>query len=181
VNCTYVIGEPGAGKSTLVDHLTRAVPYEEAEQPFPHRRYEGGVLELGRRRHEFSGTDALAMNIQPEVARWVEGIHPRLLLAEGDRLGNAKFFDHLIAIGYNLRIYALLGARQAFIQRELRGSGQNDTWLKGRQTKVARLCAKYEDRVIVLPVGGRPSDLEKEFVDDPVVANLRAARELVTA
>lgn len=181
MNCTYVIGEPGAGKSTLVDHLTRAVPYEEAETPFPHRRYDGGVLELGRRRHEFSGTDALSMSVQPEVSRFVEGVHPRLLLAEGDRLGNAKFFDHLLRLGYDLRIYVLEGPERAAMQRDLRGSKQDAKWLKGRQTKVAGLVRQYGDRVIVLPAGGRLPELEAAFRDDPVVATLRAARELVTA
>jgi energy-coupling factor transporter ATP-binding protein EcfA2 len=140
MHATYVIGAPGAGKTTLIDHLTRALPVDVAEQPFAHRSYDCGVLEIGRRRKGgFSGTDALAMSVQPQVQQLVEGVRPKLLLAEGDRLANAKFFDFLIGLGYDLTVYVLDGPK-VVVQRGLRGSDQEATWLEAG----ARLAALEE-------------------------------------
>lgn len=173
MKATYIIGEPGAGKSTLVDHLTRGLPHETAEQPFAHRYYDCGVFEIGRRRHEFSGTDALAMNVQPEAIRFIEGIRPALLLAEGDRLANEKFFKALVAIGYELTVYVVAGSERAALQRSLRGTGQNAAWVKGRITKNARLAESR--RAILIPAGAKLSEMEA-LMGDPVSMALRNAR-----
>jgi P-loop Nucleotide Kinase3 len=169
---TYVIGAPGAGKTTLLDHLTRGLPVDTAETPFPHRRYDCGVLELGRRRHEFSGTDALSMSIQPVVTTFIEGVRPRMLLAEGYRLGNDKFFRALVSLGYELTVYVIAGPRVATM-RALRGSEQNATWAKGRETKVAKLSSAWD--ATVLTAGARLADLEG-LMNDPVALALKEAR-----
>lgn len=175
---TYVIGEPGAGKSTLVDHLTRAVHHEEAESPFPHRVYEirprEFVWELGRRRAGgFSGTDALSMSVQPMVENFIEGIRPRMLLAEGDRLANDKFFHFLVGLGYQLAVYEVRGPERADLHRRIRGSKQDAHWLKGRQTKVRRLTDRWAPAI--LPAGAPLADLEL-LMTDPVSEALKAGR-----
>lgn len=141
----YVIGEPGAGKSTLIQALTDGHPCETTDSPFPMRRYDCGPLELGKRRDDFSGTDALAMNIQPKVQQFIEGVRPALLLAEGDRLGNAAFFAFLRSVGYDLRIVYLDAEGVAVERRIARGSSQNEAWLRGRATKVKRLAMTEPD------------------------------------
>lgn len=170
----YLIGEPGSGKSTLMEYLTADLPYEEYDQPFAFRRYDCGPLELGKRRDKFSGTDALALNVQPAVERWVEGILPALLLAEGDRLANDKFWAHLIELGYTLHIYQLWGPQAAARQRLDRGTQQDERWIAGRVTKVTGLRKRWGG--IVLPVGAPLAELA-ERMTDPVAAALKEAKE----
>lgn len=165
---TYIIGEPGVGKSTLVGWLTEGLPYEETDSPFAFRRYDCGVTELGRRREAFSGTDALAMDVQPKVTAYIEAVQPRLVLAEGDRLANRKFFTFLREQGYDLYVYALVGAKVAERQREQRGSQQNATWLAGRRTKIVNLI----DSDTIMLEAGMPSDYFYELMADPVCRTL---------
>lgn len=169
MDALYVIGEPGAGKSTLVEYLTAGLPYEETDSPFAMRRYDCGVLELGRRREAFSGTDALGMSVQPKVVQFLEGVQPKLVLAEGDRLGNGKFFASLYNLGYNLWLYELFGADTARRHREQRGSHQDPKWLKGRQTKVAALGERFD--AIGLRAG-MPMDYYTDLMADPVTDRL---------
>lgn len=171
-----VIGEPGAGKSTLVEFITADLPHEESDSPFPFRRYDCGVLELGRRRPGgFGGTDALALNVQPAVVQFLEGVRPRLLLFEGDRLANGKMFTALVNMGYRLNIFELWGARAASAQRATRGSSQDAAWLAGRQTKVRGLRKAWGATTLA---AGRPVDELANRMADPVSTALRKAKEV---
>jgi energy-coupling factor transporter ATP-binding protein EcfA2 len=170
----YVIGEPGAGKSTLVKHLTRGLPYEDTTSPFAFRRYDCGVWELGARRPDFSGTDALGLSVQPVVERTLEGFKPKLVIAEGDRLANAKFFEAARGMGYTLHIVHLAGLGVAAMQRQIRGSNQNEAWVKGRRTKVYALAAQYG--ALELPAG-TPLGALTAAINNPVAIALDEARE----
>lgn len=177
----YIIGEPGVGKSTLTRHLTRGLPYEDTDSPFAMRRYDCGVLELGGHRKDYPGTDTLALDVQPKVVEFLEGYESKYLLAEGDRLANAKFFDSLLAMGYNLAVVAIIGPEVAAKQRKVRDSHQNATWLKGRQTKVERLIVEFNALVTIVDAGQRLQPTEDWISDLAVVAKLRAAREAFLA
>lgn len=170
---TYLIGEPGAGKSTLMAHLTRSIPYEELEWPFAHRVYGHVVWELGKRRPDFPGTDALAMNVQPAVLSWLAANKPPLVIAEGDRLGNSSFLNAVVGMGYALHTYVLLGEEAADLHRRLRGSRQDEKWVRGRRTKVFNVAAAFGSTT--LPAGAPLSHLEALLVaeKDPVVMELR--------
>lgn len=169
----YIIGEPGTGKTTLAEYLTEGLSFEETDHPVPFRRYDCGVVELGRRRPGgFSGTDALAMNIQPAVVAFLEGVRPRLLFAEGDRLANDKFFAAAEAMGYVLSVYQLWGPKVAETQRSARGSQQDPSWLAGRATKVKGLRQRWNG--LVLPAGAPLAELAARM-DDEVSRVLRKA------
>jgi hypothetical protein len=170
----YVLGEPGVGKSTFVEYITRGIGWESAELPVPFRRYDCGVWELGKRRREYSGTDALAMNAQPAVEQLLEGVSPALILAEGDRLANAKFFHRAEELGYTLHTVTLLGSEIAAAQRTLRGSKQDESWLRGRQTKVRRLSDAFPGRLLQ---AGMALHILEDAVHNPVMDALRNARE----
>lgn len=161
---TYIIGEPGVGKSTLVEWITEGHNPDTTDSPFSFRRYDNGVTELGKRRADFSGTDALSMSVQPTVQKYIEAVSPALVLAEGDRLANRKFFDFLKEQGYEVYVYAIVGSKTAARQREERGSRQDDTWLRGRQTKVHNLI----DGDTIILEAGMPPDYYRELMMDPI-------------
>jgi hypothetical protein len=144
----YIIGEPGSGKSTLMEAATRGLRWQVQRKPFAMRWLElpSGQLavELGERRDSFSGTDALSMSVMPKVLTWLEERHSEIVIGEGDRLSSAKFFQAAERVG-ELGIAALWGtpalleARRRMRAAALGKPQQDSTWLKGRQSKVANL------------------------------------------
>jgi hypothetical protein len=185
MDAMILLGQPGAGKTTLAEYLTEGLPYEETDSPFAFRRYDCGVLELGKRRPGgFGGTDALAMNVQPKVLAFLEAIRPKLLFFEGDRLSNDSMFRALQDMGAVLSIYELWAPQaQLEAQRRLRVAElgtvpQNATWLAGRATKVRNL--RREWKPTTLPSGATMDDLVSRMTD-PVSVTLRKARGWVPA
>lgn len=139
----YLIGRPAAGKSTLAAALVEGLDVEEHLKPVPHQRYpQPDVVQLGKARPEFPGTDTLSMAVITPASEWLTGDHaPDLLLAEGDRLAVPKFFDRLrLAGGYKV-VVAYVDVSEAVIQRrrEARDWRPNGAWLRGRDTKARRL------------------------------------------
>jgi predicted ATPase len=180
---TYIIGEPGVGKTTLIDAMTANLPFEEADTPFAHRVYECGVWELGRHREGgFSGTDALSLSVQPDVLQFMESIRPALVLGEGDRLGNNSFIRAMEALGYKITLWWLSGIHEARERRakralELGVKPQNETWLKGRQTKVKSLAERWDANTLW---AGAPAEQMAASMGDPVSMRLRDARRVWT-
>ena len=166
-----IIGEPGIGKSTLVEALTRGATYTEYTEPFAYRKYDCGVVELGKRREGFSGTDALPMNVQPKVEQWLSDELPELLLFEGDRLSNGKFFTVLRHIGYTLHLYQLSGASMAAERRAARGSNQDRRWIEGRRTKALNLAVDFDAKQIHARL---PPNVLAGMLNDPVAKAFRA-------
>lgn len=138
-NLLYLIGVPGAGKTTLLQHALNGLEPRHHSKPFAHLEYAHAV-QLGKSRDSFGGTDALPMNVQPLVARWLASTEHVHVLGEGDRLGNASFFTAVRLMGWALDV-CLLDTPPAVAahRRRQRGSNQNPVWLKGRQSKVAAL------------------------------------------
>lgn len=144
----YVIGAPGVGKSTVV----RAAlgPAERTVlKPVAHQFHQGGVVQLGREREAFSGTDALAMNAGPRVIDWLTGPDaPAVVLGEGDRLAYDGFFQAMLDSGRELHVVHLVAPRRVLEarreERALRtGSAQNPRWVRGRETRVRNLAQRW--------------------------------------
>lgn len=151
----YVVGQPGAGKSTLMARLTE--PFERLswhEHTVPHDQLlhpETGAIvgaEIGKRRELFSGTDALASAIIDKAAPWIVNTPYPLVLAEGARLANRRFMDAVLLGGYQLTLVLLDhdDADTWRLQRsKLIGRVQNQGWVTGRRTasvNVANYVAK---------------------------------------
>lgn len=155
----YVVGEPGAGKSTVVGLLTSGSVHERRAHPFHHCVHENGVVELGDPARAFPGTDALSLSVQPTAVAWAADTDATLLLGEGDRLATAGFFDALLKAGWDLRIAALrVSPETAAGRRAGRGSDQDEQWIKGRRSKVATIAGLYPERVTYIRNEGRPED-----------------------
>lgn len=142
----YIIGAPGAGKTTALRHALGLIPRTEQDKPVPHIVYPGnpGGIQLGAERGKFAGTDAMAMNIQPAVLKWLETRPAQWIVAEGDRLANDAFFAGAKARGYDLSVVYLdcppEVAEARRLKRAANGIPQNRIWVKGRETKVRRLA-----------------------------------------
>lgn len=146
----YIVGEPGVGKSSVMRALTstlRSAPVDVGGVPLRAVSVNGQswhAAELGVRRPAFSGTDAMSMSVQPKVVRLLDASPFPLLVAEGDRLANGKFFDAVQAAGWELAVVHLWAPPETLAARRAgRGDRQDAKWVQGRATKVARLVAAY--------------------------------------
>lgn len=142
-------GEPGAGKSTLmkrlIDHYkptpkydaVKLVPYLQAGNLYILGKYEEGEV--------FSGTDRMSMAVQPEAVKFLASLpEDAVVMYEGDRLFNSSFLEHCYA-KYSLNIFYLGTEAEVRKQRyKDRGSEQNETWLRGRETKVANILSNMD-------------------------------------
>lgn len=147
----YLIGVPGAGKTALMRYTLRNVPIlAQHSKPFAHIEYPAGV-ELGGIRPGFGGTDMLPFNCQPAVVAWLASTMVECVVAEGDRLANAKFFGCAGDLGWELTLFYLYCPDDISASRRVdRGSNQNQSWLAGRKTKVANLVESYKERIVWL-------------------------------
>jgi hypothetical protein len=165
-----VLGEPGIGKSSLVAELVKGSDYRTAARPFARVMFSCGPLYLGSFRDEYPGTDALSMSAQPKVIDFLREERPEYVLWEGDRLANDAFLEASVSMGYRLHLYYLTGQNLATERRAARGSHQNETWLKGRRTKHARLAISWD----ALPMDAHwPPEKLVMLMDDPVAACFR--------
>lgn len=145
----YIVGEPGAGKSTLMRALTAGVARLRRAKPFAHDllvNEETGRpvgIEIGAAHPTFPGTDRLSMSVQPRAIEWVQGEPTPLLLGEGDRLATRGFLGALAGCSTQLSVVWLdVPEEVAAARRAARGTKQSETWVIGRRTKVARLVAE---------------------------------------
>lgn len=159
----YIVGAPGSGKTTLVESLTAGWPRQEFDRPLAHLLYpEPGVVELGRRREGgFSGTDALSMTAITKAEPWVQDIFfpVEYFLAEGDRLAIDRMFTALVIGGWELVVGHLAPPPEVCAERRARRAAelakdlQPESWVRGRETKVANLVERWAPNVVTLDGG----------------------------
>lgn len=137
-------GEPGAGKSTLMkrvlEHLqaepkydaVKLVPYLQKDNIYILGKYEDGQV--------FSGTDRMSMAVQPEAIKFLATLPSNaVVLYEGDRLFTASFLEHCNE-NYDTQIVYLKTTKDVRTERyKERGSNQDETWLRGRESKIANI------------------------------------------
>lgn len=144
----YLIGPPGAGKTTALTRALAPDGWTDVDVPVAHRRI-GDTVWLGRARALFGGTDTLPMNVARTAESWLAARPADFIVGEGDRLAYGRLFDVAASAGYHLRIvYLHTRPEIAAGRREARAlaSGsrlQAETWVRGRTTKAAHLAADY--------------------------------------
>jgi len=137
-------GEPGAGKTTLMKKLIESlgvepkydafklVPYLQKDNVYVLGKYEEGET--------FAGTDRMSMAVQPEAIKFLATLPAdSVVLYEGDRLFTSSFLEDCLD-KYDLEIVYLSTTKDVRTDRYAeRGSNQNETWLAGRESKVANI------------------------------------------
>ena len=137
-------GEPGAGKSTLmkriIEHYNmepkydsyKLVPYLQKNNIYVLGKYEEGEV--------FSGTDRMSMAVQPEAIKFLGTLNSNsVVLYEGDRLFTSSFLEDCVD-KYDTTIIYLSTDKNVRQERyKERGSNQDETWLRGRESKIANI------------------------------------------
>lgn len=135
----YLIGEPGVGKSTVMKEALPE-PLGVAPSPVWHTVYPGGI-QLGRPREQFGGTDALAFNAKPIVLEWLRHWSGGGVVAEGDRLGNRKFFTALRDCGWSVDVWRCTAPEDVVEERRRkRRHILSPTWVRSRRSHVERVA-----------------------------------------
>lgn len=183
----YIIGVPGAGKTTTLNMALRGSTSTQMKEPVPHilhvwdRRPKTSpmLFEIGvRRPGGFSGTDGLGYAAQAGVIEWLLAAQPGPIVAEGDRLANDRFLRAVQDADYDLSIVLLDASDElAEERRRKRGSNQNASWLKGRATKVLNLAHRWEKYVTVIDAAQSLVDAALQLREQAVFADVRALTE----
>lgn len=167
----YLVGAPGAGKSSLMRELTASwtrVPAPEGLRRDYLLNPQTSALEaveLGRRRAHFSGTDAMGQAVIQFAIPWmIRQTETSLVFGEGARLGNRRFLSSCAAAGYAVVLghleHSLISSWRVAREREL-GRAQNSSWITGRGTAARNLAADPGPGVTVLT--GSPDTLKWEI------------------
>lgn len=139
-------GVPGTGKTLLVRELMKQYgewfPETVANLVQTESNSKRKLRILGRYEegNTFAGTDRLSMAVQPMALEWIKAYDENVLF-EGDRLFNGSFLNSLASLPNTELFIIYLTAPEPILQERYRqrGSNQSDQFIKGRETKYARL------------------------------------------
>lgn len=147
----WVVGEPGAGKTTLVssliDNKRNIIPkpkWTVGSRTAAAGHYVGG---------KFDGADTIPYNgVTAVLEFWREVLSDRkLTVLDGDRLSNFGVVDWFRAQPGVLEprrmccIHLAVPAEVGAARRKARGSDQSEIWVRGRITKSNRFAGRFED------------------------------------
>lgn len=146
-------GEPATGKSTVmkkvISQLGDGLFLKSDTLAYTlHNRYNVVVLGYYEMGVTFGGTDRLPMNVQPVAEKWMklfsQGLHKdSVVLFEGDRLFNSSFLAYIQSLGDN-NVFIVLNSKEDIKKaRHAQRDNQNETWLKGRVTKIANIVKAF--------------------------------------
>ena len=143
-----ILSEPGGGKTTLMSKIVNhydLVPHYKEVKLVPYLRQDNIVV-LGKYEEGeiYGGTDTLSMAVQPEAVKFLDTLSENdIVLFEGDRLCNTSFLENCVN-KYDTTIVYLKTSKENREKRyKERGSQQNETWLKGRETKISNILTNF--------------------------------------
>lgn len=174
----FLVGPPGVGKTTFARRLLGLAASGElppggylTEKPkwtiigndiAAAGHYTGGT---------FDGADTVPYNgVEAALADWDQNIREKvaLTLFDGDRFSHAKAFEFVRARVPVLVMHLAGDAELLAARRAARGSNQNASWLKGRETKARRFAqdAENDGVAVFLANATAPTDaLVEQFRD----------------
>ena len=172
-----IFGEPGSGKSTLMlalfDKLGISkeyksdfplVPYHQKDNIYILGKYEEGEV--------FCGTDKMSMAVQPEAIKFLAKLpKDSIVIFEGDRLSTSSFLEHC-QYNYDLdMIYLNTDKKTRELRYKERGSNQNETWLRGRESKVSNILSNL-DLKFSISVFANENEENKKLIVDHIMQRL---------
>jgi hypothetical protein len=147
----YLIGEPATGKSTVLRAFLQEYPPQAAWQFGKLRGLTcaNGLYVLGiYDGRPFGGTDRLSMAVQPDAVQFLswagQQAKPIVIIGEGDRLANRKFFSAAEAVGQVNVLYLYADPATLQARHASRADTQDAQWLLGRRTKTLRLAERCD-------------------------------------
>ena len=135
-----LIGEPASGKTTLMKSIMLELGDMAFEsKPFSYH-YNDKFIVLGKYdTGVFQGTDKLSMAVQPKAIEFVKLHKDKIILLEGDRLGNLSFFVE-IKKTHELHIFCIVADEKIKESRHIaRGDKQSPKFKKSKRTKIANI------------------------------------------
>lgn len=160
----YVIGYPGSGKTTAVRSIVNGLVFRVEDKPFKHTIYSDGMVQLGYEREVFGGTDSLGFNVQPKVVSWLKDCKVPLIIGEGDRLSNNKFFTSVLEQGWQLVIPFIYVSELLSMRRiKQRGTTFDASWLRRTMTKVDNVANRWHHFVVPIDGSGEPSQVAESL------------------
>jgi uridine kinase len=141
-------GEPASGKTTLLKRIRKNFP---PLTDFKEGLVRGGYCPISKVYFVgvfddtmFEGTDKLSLSVQPSFIEFVKNTPNAKIVYEGDRLFNASVFEQLKSVIFILDI-----DKDIHTQRHaLRGHEQNETFLKGRKTKIENIRNTFTHKIL---------------------------------
>ena len=147
-----IFGEPGSGKTTLMKKLMEKYGFDKTINesfklvPF-HKR--GNIFILGKYEdgQVFGGTDRMSMAVQPQAIKFLENLNKAapdsVVIFEGDRLSTSSFLEHCFE-NYETSMFYLNTNKDVRTERyKERGSNQDETWLRGRESKINNIRSNF--------------------------------------
>jgi dephospho-CoA kinase len=140
-----ILGEPATGKTTLMKEIIKELgPLKPSNKPFYHYSAPGLVLWGKYDEGTFQGTDKLSMGVQPLAVEFAMMARHKLILFEGDRIGNVSFFK-AVAPYHEIKIYLLEVSEEEKARRHIaRNDNQSEKFLKAKKTKLKNLSERVE-------------------------------------
>lgn len=142
-------GEPATGKSTLMRKLLSKLSLSSEVVAYKKifKYHTDGFIHVAGiysdDAHSFSGTDRLAMNVQPEATEFVQN-EDGILIFEGDRLFNSSFMTACTEACPNTHAFVLRVSQSIINQRHIdRNDTQDQKFLKSRKTKIENIISSY--------------------------------------
>jgi hypothetical protein len=185
---TVLIGSPGAGKSTLIEHLTRGLDCAEMQYRKTALRvlwYQpGGFMEFGRLADPANGKprrggDRLDRAACRFMAACLRDYQPAFAFGEGQRMMSLRLLEEVRAIGYSTEVWWLDCPEELALERlSQRDPVPSLTWVRGQRSRVANFAdATRAQRLEPFDLSKLPPALEKW---SPLVGKLDDARSSLT-
>ena len=167
----FVVGAPGAGKTTLVRAMLDLLDPrgERYLHPKPKLTIAPRFIAAGHYTGStFDGADTVPYNGKRALLDhlWGSRILRDLLLFDGDRFSDKAVWDEVAARGDVATVWVLnLQASASLLaeRRAQRGSNQNESWMRGRETKARRFAADRAGLTTTV-IADDPAELDARLI-----------------